>query len=430
MMNKLKIVLFALAVSFSLQLNAQNTTNSPYSQFGLGDIKPFLLPQNISMGGLAIGIRKPGGYNNINVANPASYSAINLSSFDIGATLDVRKMSKATRSQKTTNGALSHLLFAVPVSSKSAMSFGLMPYSDLGYRYRSQILLDTIKVDQIYSGEGGLARAHLGYAYQIGKHLSLGFNFAYIFGDLKLQKSTELSEDAYALSSRNQSDKNVGGLNYQYGVQYVVNPDAKRILTFGYSGTVSSTLKTSGSETSFRYAYNSLTLTESAPIDTIFYNSSVESRLTLPSSHGIGFSLESPNKWVFGADFTYTNWSKFVDSGKNPGLKDSYTFNVGGRYTPDYTAVSNYFKLIDYALGFKYDRTYINLGGRDINQYALCLGFGLPLPSNRFSFYKVNLSAELGKRGTLSSNLVRENYINLRLGFTLNDKWFIKAKYD
>jgi hypothetical protein len=37
------------------------------------------------------------------------------------------------------------------------------------------------------------------------------------------------------------------------------------------------------------------------------------------------------------------------------------------------------------------------------------------------------LSAELGQRGTEKNNLVRDRYLNLHLGFTLNDKWFQKS---
>jgi long-subunit fatty acid transport protein len=430
MIKKVKYIAVCIILFFAVNVHAQNTTNSPYSQFGLGDIKPALIAQNIGMGGLAMGIRKAGGYNNINVANPAAYSAINLSTFDIGATIDFRTLSKSSMSERTTNGTLSHLLIAIPVNPKSALSFGLMPYSDLGYQYRTHKLLEDVKVDQVYAGEGGLSRAHLGYGYQVAKNLSLGFNMAYIFGNLKNKQSTEFPEDITALSSRNQAEKSVGGFNFQYGIQYVVNPEGKNVLTIGYSGTTSSKLNTNGSMTSFRYSYDAINQTESAPIDTIYFNPEVASNMRIPQTHSIGFAFERANKWVMGADFTYSRWSQFSEGGVNAGLNDSFGIAVGGQYTPDYTAVSNYFKLIDYSLGVRFNKTYMKVQSQQINQTALCFGLGLPLPSNRTAFYKINFAAEWGKRGTLSNNLVRENYLNLRLGFTLNDRWFIKPKYD
>jgi hypothetical protein len=36
----------------------------------------------------------------------------------------------------TANFRLSHIAFGIPVSKRSAISFGLMPYSELGYNYK------------------------------------------------------------------------------------------------------------------------------------------------------------------------------------------------------------------------------------------------------------------------------------------------------
>lgn len=430
MINKIKHIFSVIILLVGVNAYAQNTTNSPYSQFGLGDIQPALIPQFRGMGGIAMGVRQPGGYLNINPANPASYSAISLTAFDIGGKVDFRTLSKSDVSQKAINGTLSHLLIAVPVNPKSALSFGLLPYSDLGYQSRNHTILDGEKVDHVFSGDGGLAKAYLGYGYKLNKHLSLGLNMSYVFGNLIIKQSAEFIEDPTALSSRTQNEKSIGGLNLQYGAQYVVNPEAKTRLTIGYSGTASSKLNSSGSTTTFRYRYDAATKAESEPIDTIYSNPSSKSKLTVPQTHTLGFALDKANSWLIGADFTYTQWSKFSDGGAGTDLQDSYGVALGGQITPDITAVSNYFKLIEYSLGLKYDKTYIKVGDQNINQYALTAGLGFPLPSNRYTFYKINFSAEMGKRGTLKNNLVKENYLNIHLGFTLNDKWFIKPKYD
>ena len=93
MRKKITYLILVLVGLFG-SLKAQNTTDSPYSQFGLGDIKPMLVPQQIGMGGIAVGLRKTGGYSMINVANPAAYSVINLTTMDMGASLDMRTLSK------------------------------------------------------------------------------------------------------------------------------------------------------------------------------------------------------------------------------------------------------------------------------------------------------------------------------------------------
>jgi hypothetical protein len=56
------------------------------------------------------------------------------------------------------------------------------------------------------------------------------------------------------------------------------------------------------------------------------------------------------------------------------------------------------------------------------------MGVGLPLKRSYQS--KVNCSLQVGKRGTLKDNLVREQYIRLSIGLTFNEVWFQKKKFD
>jgi len=68
---------------------------------------------------------------------------------------------------------------------------------------------------------------------------------------------------------------------------------------------------------------------------------------------------------------------------------------------------------------------------QDVKQMAITMGLGLPMYSTRGVFYKANITAELGQRGSLSNGLLQERYINFHLGFTLNDSsWFRRFKFD
>ena len=88
------------------------------------------------------------------------------------------------------------------------------------------------------------------------------------------------------------------------------------------------------------------------------------------------------------------------------------------------------FKRVEYRMGFQYDKTYIQLNNQGVKQMAVTLGLGLPLSSiERGAFYKMNITAELGKRGNLNNGLLQERYLNFHLAFTLNDsRWFQRFK--
>ena len=130
---------------------------------------------------------------------------------------------------------------------------------------------------------------------------------------------------------------------------------------------------------------------------------------------------------MFGSDVTLGNWSSLKIFDVNQNLQNTFDFSVGGAITPDFNAVGNYLKNIEYRLGFNYNKSYINIIGEDINQMSLSVGFGLPLPKTKS---KINLALELGQRGTLNSGLIQERYIGVHAGFNFCDKWFIQSKYD
>jgi len=46
------------------------------------------------------------------------------------------------------------------------------------------------------------------------------------------------------------------------------------------------------------------------------------------------------------------------------------------------------------------------------------------------TFSNLNMGVEYGRKGTTKANLVQENYTNVVMSLSLNDKWFVKRKYD
>jgi hypothetical protein len=42
----------------------------------------------------------------------------------------------------------------------------------------------------------------------------------------------------------------------------------------------------------------------------------------------------------------------------------------------------------------------------------------------------MDIGFKYGVRGTLDNELIRENYFQIVLGATINDRWFIKRRYD
>jgi hypothetical protein len=439
-------ITFLLAI-FVIRAQAQQTTattSNPYSRYGVGELLPLTLPQNIGMGGLGAAVNNTSGYFNINPENPASYGALGLTVIDVGIFGNVTSLSQEVSgskiSQSNGNFRLDHVNFAFPVSKRSALSFGLQPYSQVGYNYKSTQKsfgtgspIDTNVVNYIYSGNGGLTKGYIGYGFGIGKHLLLGANASYIFGKIQEYGSTEIPSLYGTLNSTIENSYSVGGGSYDFGGQYTIDLTSSKHIILGYSLTLGTSLNSQYTYVVSQYTYDSQG-NQNLAQDTLTYTQSPKTKLTIPQTNHYGITFVNDGKLLVGAEYTSANWSSFSIGGVNQGLQNSKTYNLGGQITPNINALNSYWSTVDYRLGLIYDQSYVNVNNAtnntntSINNYAITFGLGFPLAPTNTSFYKINFAAEIGREGTLNNGLVRENYVNLHLSFLLNDRWFMKYK--
>lgn len=406
------------------------STSSPYSRFGIGELRGSQLPQTRAMGGIAAGVRHLGMYSNINTDNPASYSALQFTVIDAGVLGNIAQLSNRNLSENSYNFALSHINLAFPLGRAGGLSVGLRPYSDVGYNYAVPAMVDTTAINKVYAGEGGTNAAYLGYGVRLSPNVSVGVNFNYIFGNLTAVRSLEFPDQVGSLNSREDQENYINGLSIGYGAQYFKPLNDRLVLVLGYNGTAGGSLNSKNSLLVVRTPSSVSDGTAHLPVDTISFSEGQAEKIRLPFRHRAGFTLSHTNRWMVGADFTYDQWSSFESAGVNAGLNDSYGVAIGGQLTPDPTSLS-YLAVVDYRLGFRYNKTYIHLHNEDVNEMAVTVGMGLPLPSMfGVSFNRVNLSAEIGQRGRITDQLIRERFVNFSLGFTLNDRWFNRLSYD
>ena len=105
------LVLYALT---TMSAFAQSSTNSPYSQFGLGDLADEGVGFNKGMGGVGYGFRKG---NEVNPLNPASYSAIYSVTmiFDGGLSVQITNFKEGGRKLNAKRGGFDYIMGAPPV---------------------------------------------------------------------------------------------------------------------------------------------------------------------------------------------------------------------------------------------------------------------------------------------------------------------------
>lgn len=424
-----------LGSTFMLTLGttfAQETTShSPYSKFGIGQMREDLLPQTRSMGGISTGVRYQSGLPILNIANPASYSTLNRTILDAGLYGNMTQLGKGEAVDNTADFAFSHFGFGFPVAKNHGIAFGLMPYSDLGYNTTETKINGSLVTKESISGDGGVNKAFVGYGFSPFKGFSIGANAGFLFGELKDNLTVTFPNDFNSLNSKSQETRLMRGLAVDYGAQYSFPVSRKHNITIGYAGSLNNTIKERKTQLVTRTQPSSDPDFDNVPLDSLSQSLSMSRNINLPMKHSVGVSLSKGYNWMVGADFKYADWSKFQTRAGEAPLGKNYGVAVGGQFKPDPSSV-NYWNIVDYRLGFRYNQGHIKYNNNNINDMAVTVGLGLPLPETNFgtTSSRINISAEFGQQGTLKNNLVRERYININVGFNINDRWFQRRSYD
>ena len=150
----------------------------------------------------------------------------------------------------------------------------------------------------------------------------------------------------------------------------------------------------------------------------------------MPSKVSVGAGFGEERKWLVGAEFTLSQSNslknRFNDI-TNATFENGNKIAIGGYFIPDFNSFSSYFKRVVYRAGLRHENTGLIINNKSIEDSAVTFGLGLPISG---SFSNVNLGMEYGRKGTKDANLIRENYINFIVSLSLNDKWFVKRKYN
>jgi hypothetical protein len=139
------------------------------------------------------------------------------------------------------------------------------------------------------------------------------------------------------------------------------------------------------------------------------------------------FGLRQAKKWMLGTELLLKQSSSFgnrFDDLTQASFENGFS-TVWGLLCSQYSAWL--LKRVTYRAGFRYEKTGLVIRQESIKDYAFTGGFGFPLGG---LFSNINLGVEYGRRGTAKANLVEENYTNVIMSFSFNDKWFVRSKYD
>ena len=419
-----KQIVFLTIALLPLMAVTQNQTSSPYSFFGIGNTYEQVNIRTLGMGGANLAVRSN---MYINFSNPASYTGIDTLSFVAGVGLQSTMATYRTNESTSdlSNTSVNHLSFAFPITRWWKSSLALIPFSNVGYQVQEDKLTDfNMLTRTVYSGSGGLDKVNFGNAFQLSKNLSVGINSSYYFGRVEHRQTVLFPDSAYIVNARLQERDLLSGLHFTLGVQYFIPTGENSSLGLAATFSPTATLKveTDYLATTFLGDQEGY---ESA-IDTVYNWNGVGGETILPYAYGIGISWEKKNKLLVAADFMFDNWVAFIYLGQSNNLSDKMKASFGMEFIPTSNNLSSYIKLIHYRIGARYNKLGLQFNNTDIQEYAISVGFGLPL---RKSNSILNLGIEIGQNGTIENSLIQERFVKVALGISIRENWFRKGKF-
>ncbi len=405
------IALLLLVVAAGCLVARAQIVTTPYSKMGYGMLSDNVSSIQRSMGGVGYAMK---GGRIINVMNPASYANVDSLTYlwDVG--VDLTNLWSKENGNKGYNfgGGLDYLTGHFRVTKGLGAAFGLLPYSSVGYSYGG----DIDGGSESRSGNGGFNQLFVGVGYEPVKNLSVGFNFAYLFGSTS--NTTLINSNSTSYFNRNMKMRD---WNAQFGLQYSLPLSKGRdLLTVGATFQPKKSFHGDAWATSFD--------SQDSKIDTIGFTS-MSGKYEQPASIGVGLSYNLNRKLTLEADYTYQKWSKAKYEsieGFEPSpmhFDDRWKIAGGVQFTPNKRG--SYVGAMSFRAGVFYNHDYMNYNGNNVRDYGASVGVGLPAPGGKTT---VNLGVEWRHRETSPTQLITENYLNITLGVNFNELWFWKSR--
>lgn len=421
--SKARIICICL-IFLSVGLKAQINTTSPYSRYGVGDLNSRGFSFNDALGGTGIALRSN---TSLNPVNPASYSAMDSLTFTFEFGLKnkavYRQSGDMTESKNDAN--ISYLACAFPFSSWWYGSIGLLPISASGYNLVESDKVSVPNRDIYYSGNGGLNKFYFANTFRPFKKLSVGVNAAYLFGALDQEKTIKFTDTSTLFMNLKINNAiSVSDFLFNFGLQYTDSIGKNLTYTVGAVYDNKTNLGASRNILATRF-YNK---GGSSIIDTTLFTEDEKNSISLPTNVGLGFSIKG-SKWLVSADYLWQNWADTKVFGVDENLSNSNTVCLGAEFVPDRKSVTKYWQKVAYRFGAHYTNTYLDFAAKkeQVKDLGVSFGFGFPVKKTKSL---LNVSFEIGQRGTTSNGLIKELYGIASVSFSLADIWFLKSKFD
>jgi hypothetical protein len=434
-----KLSLLVSSVLLTICLSAQVTHFSPYSRFGVGDVYESEFSLNRSLAGAGIAFMNTNTYN---ATSLTAATALTSPLFEVNFSSNQLTHTNQTESQTNSIATFSGFAFASSLGEKGGFSFGLKPYSRIGYAIFDNTMMDSVETKTSLDADGGLNNAFLNIAKNLvdkeGMSLAVGVRGNFLFGNLSTLRSIEFPNNEDFFKAESNITTSARNFQMEAGASFSKTLNTKWKGTVAANYTFATNLNANQEKLDRTYAVSSST-GEKVYKDTIAYALLNDKTITLPSGIHAGISATYNEKLTLVFDYSNQNWSSYAHtlgaSTTSQEMVNSSKLAFGVFYQPEGSRLFNakLWKSIQYKAGVNLNKHNIALNGDQVKGFGTVFGLSIPI-NRRSTITRLNFTYENSVRGEVSSNLIEEKSSRFVIGITIspsfNDKWFYKRKYE
>jgi hypothetical protein len=399
------ICIFFLVIP--LMLTAQESTISPYSYFGIGDILDGQTSRTSGMASTAISLS---GGTFLNTSNPASLTALDTCTFifDITGSGKFSTFRSGTAKQTSSGANFSRITAGLHLMPRWSAGFSVLPYSTVSYKVMDENYIEGtgLTTPTVYEGTGGMTRLSFLNSYRLTEKFSLGADLMLLFGSI--DRTVSQSGVTISNSSSGTSYSFVAGLQYRERLSENLHFAAG--LTYGHSSELN--------------LDNNRQVQDGAGT-IVLADAITSSSIELPYSLGTGVSLTG-RRFLAAADYRYQKWSQPGSRIGGFSFTDTHKLSCGMAFVPSRIASGSYLDIIEYQAGFSVSNSYLVLNNINPVNMEVTAGAVLPFRSGA----RINLGLAWGKNGTKQEGLIREDFVRFTLGLSMIERMFLKRMYD
>ena len=417
----IKVNLSLLLYIFTSAIFAQSGSSSPYSGGGLGERNFSGTEANRHMGGLDVFTDSI----HANLNNPASFGFLKLTTYSVGVNYTNNSLSSTTDSFKADTASLDYLAVSIPAGI-FGFSFGILPYSSVGYKVRDLSGSDDFKISNRYEGSGGINQTYISIGIPVTKFFAVGASINYNFGKLFYRTGQFLTGIENGTFLSNQSS--ISGLSYLFSAQANIPIKKKYNFQGMFSFEPKAPLNSENNRVFYTQSINNQSVSDFIEVNLDAIGLDVTS-IDISKTYKLGLGFGENKKWFLGLQRNLTKSATFNNDffkRENIRYRDSKKWTIGGFYIPNYASFTSFWSRVVYRFGFRSEQMSLIVNNIPLTETGISFGVGLPLGG----LSNANVGLEISQRGQKEFGLLKETLIALRIGLSLNDVWFIKRKFN